>query len=124
MKETSDLFMLTKRGGRYQTKSYNGKAYPFLTQELRKEIREFVQTKLEHRIDKSIKKDEGTCVGGAGIHMPVFLSKRKKYPFDIRLLHTRFQGNISTYRCLEPVIKFLKKHYPHLNTFYYDGWMD
>lgn len=123
MKEVP-LFMLTKRGGRYQTKSYDGKAYPILTEELRREIREFVETKLEHRIDKSIRDDEGCCVIGAGILMPVFLNRRTKYPYNITLLDTNFQGNVSIHRRLDPAIKFLQKYYHHLNTFYYDGRMD
>lgn len=124
MKKTSNLFMLTKRGGTYQTKYYDGKAYPILTDELRREIREFVQTRLKHRIDKSIKDDKGTCVLGAGIQMPVFLNQKEKYPYNITLLETNFQGNVSIYRRLLPAIKFLKKYYPHLNTNYYDGRMD
>lgn len=123
MKETSD-FMLTKRGGRHQTKSYDGKTYPILTDELRKEIHEFVQTRLKHRIDKSIKDDKGACVFGAGIQMPVFRNRKDKYPYDITLLETHFQGNVSIYRRLLPAIKFLRKYYPHLNTKYYDGRMD
>src|SRR5688572_14631137 len=98
MKEGSDLFMLTKRGGRYQTKSYDGKAYPILTDELRREIKDFVNVKLAHRIDKSIRDDKGCCVLGAGIQMPVFLNRKAKYPYNITLLETNFQGNVSIYR--------------------------
>ena len=117
-------FILYESSTGQQTKMHRGETFPILNPQLKAELNELAEVELKPRMDNSISDDEGTCVLGAGIVIQVFKSVRHKYPFDFMLLKAPFQGNVSNYKSLKPVIEFLKKQYPHLKATYYDGRMD
>ena len=68
-------------------------------------------------------KDEGTCTIGGGIMMNFFCDGKRK-PNTLKLVADPFQGNVSSWKALEPVLDYLNKYYPQLNCFYQEGKMD
>ncbi len=117
-------FKVYDLGHEHPTKGYNGKTFPILSMLLKAELKDLVNNELVPRMNRSVPDHNGTSVLGAGIRMYVFPSARYKYPRAFMLLSGPHQSNISNWKTLEPVIKFLTQEYAHFRAEYYDGFMD
>lgn len=84
---------------------------------------ELIRDQIYSKIDKSIIKDEGTCVIGGGIKLK-FFRHGKRTPNTLLLMGNPFQGNISSYAALKPCIEYLNKHFSQAGFYYEEGNMD
>lgn len=67
--------------------------------------------------------EEGTCVLGGGICVNVVVGNKRKAT-SVCIVEAPFQGNISNWKALEPVLNYIKENYPELNATYNEGRID
>lgn len=108
-------------GIEYKTRKVKGKLAFVYTKEFFDKICSIGREASEYAIIGL--KDEGTCCLGSGIKVYIVYPKERTIRNFI-LVESRYQGNLSSLKSLQPVLEFLNTKYPELNAYYDEGRMD